>query len=79
MRRAAVSIPSNIAEGQQRNSQKDFRYFLTIARGSNAELETQLQICLRLDYLCEEENKPALDLCYEIAKMLSSLIKKLDC
>lgn len=77
MRRAAVSIPLNIAEGQQRNSQKNFKHFLTIARGSNAELETQLQICVRLNYLCEKQAKPAMDLCTEIAKMLSAFIIKL--
>jgi four helix bundle protein len=48
MRRAVVSIPSNIAEGQSRNSDKEFANFLGIARGSNSELETQLQICIRL-------------------------------
>ena len=51
IRRAVVSIPSNIAEGQQRNSKNDFKHFLTIARGSNAEVETQLLICVRLTYL----------------------------
>lgn len=44
MQRAAVSIPSNIAEGQQRNGQKEFKHFLGIAKGSSAELETQLMI-----------------------------------
>ena len=50
MRRAAVSIPSNIAEGQARNSTKEFVNFLSISRGSTAELETQLMICVRLKF-----------------------------
>ena len=77
MRRAVVSIPSNIAEGQQRNSKNDFKHFLTIARGSNAEVETQLLICVRLNYFKEEEIRQAIDLCNEISRMLSAFILKL--
>lgn len=51
MRRAAVSIPSNIAEGSRRGSRKDFRNFLLIAYGSGAELETQIKIAKRLSYV----------------------------
>src|SRR6202451_4556385 len=50
MRRAAVSIPSNIAEGRARNSTREFLYFLSVSRGSLAELETQLELAIRLDY-----------------------------
>ena len=51
MRRAAVSIPSNIAEGHARSSsRKEFKHFLMISRGSSAELDTQLKICLRVNY-----------------------------
>jgi four helix bundle protein len=50
MRRAAVSIPSNIAEGRSRDSRREFLYFLSVSRGSLAELETQLELAIRLDY-----------------------------
>ncbi|MCD7763958.1 MAG: four helix bundle protein [Lachnospiraceae bacterium] len=78
MRRAAVSIPSNIAEGQARNSTKEFVNFLSIARGSKAELETQLMICVRLKYLTQSQVKTAQDLCQEVGKMLTGLIGKLS-
>ena len=77
MRRSVVSIPSNIAEGYGRNSTKEFIQFLTVARGSQLELETQLQICLRLEYFSETEVETVLHLCTEINKMLNVLIKKL--
>lgn len=77
MRRAVVSIPSNIAEGNGRESEKEFARFLTIAQGSNAELETQLLICRRLGYVSSEELRSACSLQEEISKMLRTLIKKL--
>ena len=77
MRRAAVSIPSNIAEGQDRNTAKEFLNFLAIARGSRAELETQLQICVRVGYLADTDILEARQLLVEIGKMLSALISKL--
>jgi len=78
MRRAAVSIPSNIAEGQDRNSDKEFAHFLTIARGSKAELETQLLICVKVGYLTDTEISPTLTKLSELARMLSSFIIKLQ-
>lgn len=78
MRRAVVSIPSNIAEGQGRNSVKDFVYFLSITRGSQKELETQIYICTKLEYFTEEDASTALNLCEEVGKMLNSLIIKLQ-
>ena len=78
MRRAAVSIPSNIAEGQARNSTKEFLKFLAIAKGSNAELQTQCLICQRLSYVSETDMQSALTLSTEIGKMLNSLITNLS-
>ncbi|MBR3051211.1 MAG: four helix bundle protein [Selenomonadaceae bacterium] len=77
MRRAFVSIPSNIAEGHGRNSNKEFANFLSVARGSLAELKTQLQICHRLKYLSESESEFALNLCNETYKLLNAFISKL--
>lgn len=77
MRRAVVSIPSNIAEGQGRNSTREFINFLGFARGSQKELETQLLLCLRIGYFTEKDVSVAMNLCEEVGKMLSSLVKKL--
>lgn len=77
MRRAAVSIPSNIAEGQDRNSGKEFLHFLSIARGSRAELETQIQICVMVGYLSDTDVREVNRLLKEIGRMLSALISKL--
>ena len=78
MRRAVVSIPSNIAEGQARNSTKEFIQFLSIARGSNAELETQLLLCVKIEYLADMDIKQSMQLIEEIRKMLHALIKTLS-
>ena len=77
MRRSAVSIPSNIAEGQGRNSKREFINFLGFASGSHRELETQLQLCVKVGYMTEEEIFSAMNLCEEVGKMLSTLRKKL--
>ena len=77
MKRASVSIPSNIAEGQQRKSTKEFINFLSIARGSVAELETQYLLCVRLGFLNEQQIDNALKTCNDIAMMLNVLIKRL--
>ena len=76
MRRAAVSIPSNIAEGYERETKKDFVKFLYIAKSSRAELETQIYICIQENYLTKEQASTVLDLCTEIKRMVSSLIDK---
>ena len=77
MRRAAVSIPSNIAEGQERSTAKDFINHLYIAKGSKGELETQLLVCARLQYIPLQEMKNAQTLLSEIGKMLNALIQSL--
>ena len=77
MCRAVVSIPSNIAEGKGRNSAKEFVNFLSIARGSQKELETQLYICIKIGYFTEDEVSTAMTLCEEVGKMLNALIMKL--
>lgn len=74
LRRAAVSIPSNIAEGQGRLSDKEFRHFLGQARGSLMELETQLQIAENLGYLEKEALGILFDMCAEIGRILNGLL-----
>jgi len=77
MRRSAISIPSNIAEGQGRNSTKEFIQFLAIAKGSKSELETQLLLCVKINYLNNSEIETAINLIQEVGKMLNSLQKSL--
>ena len=76
IRRSAVSIPSNIAEGYGRYSTNDYIRFLQIAIGSLYELQTQLEICLNLGYLSKEHFEKIYEQSREIERMLSSLIKK---
>jgi four helix bundle protein len=77
MQRAAVSIPSNIAEGQGRQHTKEFRQFLYIALGSAAELDTQMVVSVDLGYITAEKAQPIFDLLLEIRKMIYALINKL--
>jgi four helix bundle protein len=78
MKRAAVSLASNIAEGAARQSKKEFRQFLYIAQGSASEIDTQLEIALRLGYVTPDEmDKLSIEL-DEIGKMLSGLIRSLS-
>jgi four helix bundle protein len=77
MRRAAVSVPSNIAEGHGRDSSKEFIRFLSMARGSLRELSTQIEICERLHYLEETRTSVSKTLIVEVDKMLTSLANKL--
>ncbi len=76
LRRASVSISSNISEGAGRNSDKEFRQFLNISFGSCAEIETQLIISKKLGYLSEEQFSILSTEIIEIQKIIYSLIQK---
>src|SRR5216117_3249391 len=77
LRRAAVSVPSNIAEGQGRSRTGDYLRHLSVAVGSLSEVETQVQIACRLDYITAEDQTRLLDSCTAIGKMLGGLIRSL--
>ncbi len=77
VRRAAVSVPSNIVEGKARGSNKDFKRFLLIARGSLEETKYQLLLAKDLKYIDEVKYREALKLAEEVGKLLSGLIKHL--
>jgi len=76
MRRAAVSVPSNIAEGNARHTLKDYIHFLSMARGSLAELETQITIARELNML--NDPHPLVDLLSETDRLLQGLIRSLQ-
>ncbi len=78
MRRAVISIASNIAEGQGRDSTREYVRFLNIARGSCFELETQLNACLIIEYFTERDTLDAFGLVDEIGKILTTMINKLN-
>lgn len=78
IRRSAVSVPSNIAEGAGRESNKDFARFLSIANGSSYELQTQLLLSQQLELADESAVTPLLDLINEIQKMNYNFQKKLN-
>jgi len=77
LRRAAVSIPSNIAEGYGRQSSGNYRQFLSVSRGSLLEVETQIELCLRLGYLTQTDTASIFAAITELSKMLTSLISKI--
>ena len=76
IRRAAVSVPSNIAEGAARNSSREFFQFLGVAMGSLAELESQLELAIRLKYL--PENTEALTHARRVGRLVNALRKSLE-
>ena len=78
IRRCAVSVPSNIAEGFGRNSDNDFKRFLSISKGSLYEFETQLEISYRLNYIGLSDFETLNSLAIEIDKMINGLIKSLN-
>jgi len=73
MRRSAVSIPSNIAEGRKRGSDVEFKRFLTYAYGSAAELETQIEIALRLRYVNADSIIELVNILDEVLRMLNKM------
>ncbi len=75
MRRAAVSIPSNIAEGAARNGDREYLHFLSIARGSLSELDTQIQIAIMLGYILPEH--PLIELTDRVGRLLTGFSRKL--
>ena len=77
VQRAVVSIPSNIAEGAERDSEKEFRYFLRVAKGSAAELRTQLYIAEKIELISPEVRRSLCAAVVEISKMLHGLIKSI--
>jgi four helix bundle protein len=78
IRRAAVSVPSNIAEGQARRSTREFLQFLSHADGSLAELETQLLLASQLAFIQQSEVNPILQEIQEVQKMLTGLRRRLS-
>jgi four helix bundle protein len=77
VRRAAVSVPSNIAEGHARDTTLDLMHFLSISRGSLKELETQILIAGRLGYIGEQAESRAVMLIAEISRLMSGLTNSL--
>jgi four helix bundle protein len=77
LRRAAVSVASNIAEGAGRGSKKEFRQFLNVARGSNCEVQTQLMIASRLNLTAHQDLEMAESLSHEVGRMLNGLLQSL--
>jgi four helix bundle protein len=77
MRRAGVSIPSNVAEGFRRYHNKEYKQFLYVSLGSCAELETQATIARELAYVSEDREAAVLERSDHISRMISNLIKKL--
>jgi len=77
IRRSAISVPSNIAEGFRRYHNKEYKQFLYIALGSCAELETQITIAKNLKYITEDKEKELIEKLDHLCRMTSNLIKKL--
>ena len=72
-----MSIPSNLAEGHARESTKEFLHHISFARGSIAELETQLLLGIRLGFITEEHTQATLQICDELGRMLNGMQRSL--
>ncbi len=77
IRKSAISIPSNIAEGFERGSNIQFKYFLTIAKASAGELRTQIYIAKNLNYISENEFEIIINKCNDVSKLISKFISYL--
>jgi four helix bundle protein len=78
IRRASISISSNIAEGFERNTDKEFVYFLYVAKASAGEVRSQLYLAYDLEYIIKEDFETLLESVTEISKLLSGFIKYLS-
>ena len=78
VKRAVVSVPSNIAEGQGRTTTREFLHHLSIARGSLMEVETQILLARRLDYINSEISSNVLECAAEVSKLISGLFRALE-
>ena len=78
LRRAAVSVPANIAEGYGRKHRREYLHHLSIARGSLAELETHVALAVRLEFVTREEALEVWDLSQEVGRILNKLIASLE-
>ncbi len=78
IQRAAVSVMSNIAEGFERYSRPEFRQFLSVARGSVAEIRSQLHLARSLQYLTEADFETMYSLCKDVSNLIGALRKSLD-
>jgi four helix bundle protein len=79
VRRSAISVPSNIAEGHGRLSKKEFRQFLGIAKGSIYELQTQLELAEKLNMASQGSIQPSIEISQEVGKMIFSLLGSMEC
>ena len=77
LRRAAVSVPSNIAEGFELEGNKELMQFLTVAKASTAEVQTQLRIAFEVDYITADEFTQMDDICIEVISLISGFLRYL--
>ena len=78
IKRAVISIPSNIAEGYGRGYRSEYTRFLSIARGSCYELDTQMMLCVDLHYLSKQQTAPVFAMLNDIKRLITALLKSLN-